>query len=271
MSGRTVWLFGGQGAEFPGMGLHLPAVHLDPLLEAASDVIGEDARRLLQRGGPRWAHTEVVQPLVVAVGLATAQVLGAHRAPDAFAGLSLGSLTAWAAAGGCAPIDAIRLAGARGAAMAGVPGGMVALEPDAPDPDGLSLAVVSPGEHVWAGPRDRVRAALATGGRALPVDGPWHTAALQPAADSFQRALAGVAVRPAPRWVGADALQAPEALVRDLSATVRWDRTLAAVGPVEHAVIVGPGRALASHVRRVWPDARCSTTDTAADLEALGA
>ncbi|MGJ6966867.1 ACP S-malonyltransferase [Streptosporangium sp. G11] len=108
----------GQGAQTPGFlspWLELPGVA--DRLTAWSTLIGLD---LIAYGTTADADeirdTAVAQPLLVAAGLAVAEVLGAS--PDIVAGHSVGEFTAAALAGVLTPEQALGLVRERGQAMA---------------------------------------------------------------------------------------------------------------------------------------------------------
>src|SRR5699024_5085185 len=113
----------GQGAQKPGFlspWLELPGV--DEALAALSDASGID---LLRHGTESDADTirdtAVAQPLLVAAGIIAASALYQDAelpGPEAFAGHSVGELTAAALAGVLSNEDAMRLVAARSRAMA---------------------------------------------------------------------------------------------------------------------------------------------------------
>ena len=94
------------------MGLALAATDARArrLLEVASDVTGVDVPRALERGGRALSRTEVIQPVLVAVGLGFAHAWTEREGPpDVVLGHSLGELT-------CASAVSVRCAS--GAALA---------------------------------------------------------------------------------------------------------------------------------------------------------
>jgi [acyl-carrier-protein] S-malonyltransferase len=262
VSPRYAAVFPGQGPLEPAA---VAAVADDPLLTLAADLAAVDLPRLLRRGGPALSRTEVLQPLVTAVSLATLARL--PRRPALVAGHSLGQVAAWAAAGGISAEDAVRLAHARGLAMAaaarGFPGGLVARDTPEP-PSGAVLALQNaPGEWIFAAPAGALPA-----GRRLDVAGPWHHPAMATAGPALAAAFAALDPKPLDRpWVddhGRLVTGDPGALlVAQLSRPVDWPavcRALAAAA-VDALVVLAPSRAVAAQTARCLPDARVLRTD----------
>src|SRR5450432_3447267 len=115
----------GQGAQAPGFlapWLELPGVR--DRIGAWSDLAGCDLIACgTTAGADEIKDTAVAQPLLVAAGIAAAEVLfgdleQAQRQAGALAGHSVGELTAGAIAGVLTPEQAISLVRVRGHAMA---------------------------------------------------------------------------------------------------------------------------------------------------------
>jgi [acyl-carrier-protein] S-malonyltransferase len=288
----TVFLFAGQGVEPPWVS---PELLDDPcvahLLDIASEAIGVsmaavdprraggslDVRRLLARGGRELARTEVLQPALVAVCLGIVRRLAhAGLGPSIVLGHSLGELAAWAAAGGIADEDAVRIAALRGAVMAREaarhPGGMlrVLCDRDACERElaeaaragALCLAAHhAPGEHVVSGdPAPLAWLAARLPSTRLAVAGAWHSPAMGGAADEFVAAIAAVPRRPLRARMIAnrdgrfvDDADVPERLAGQLVRPIQWIAamtTLAAAAPVPARLCaIGPGKLLRRLVR----------------------
>src|SRR3954454_1286326 len=181
---------GSQSAAF--LTPWLPSYAVQPRLAELSEAAGFD---LVQAGtDPSFdvVDTAVAQPLLVAAGIVTAELLGDVPSDAVVVGHSVGELTAAAVAGAVSASDAVRLAAIRGAAMKGacveVDGGMVALlggDPadvqEAIDRSGCVPANVNgAGQVVAAGVRealDRLVTTPPSGARMRPlaVAGPFHT------------------------------------------------------------------------------------------------
>lgn len=205
-------------------------------------------------------RTEVMQPVLVAASLVAFERLTVPI--GAVAGHSLGELAAWSAAGGIAAEDAVRLARARGLAMAAAakrhPGGLVVVRGPRP-PDGVVIAAHNaPDTWVISGDLTTIR----RHGRPLPVSGPWHHPAMAEAADAFGAALA--ALRPSPlarvfvsnrTGAAATGQDIPRLLLEQLVHPVLWVdcmATLAELG-VREVYLCGPGKELASLARACAP------------------
>lgn len=139
MSGRTLLLFPGQGAQHVGMGADVAAAHPSArkVFDRASGALGFDLEKIC-RDGPAQAlvATDVQQPAILATGAAIVTALyDTGRLAEADVGgalgLSLGEFTALWAAGSLTLEDALRLVRERGLGMqeasAAVPSGMSAL------------------------------------------------------------------------------------------------------------------------------------------------
>lgn len=264
-------LFPGQGSQTPDDAAVVDRYTPD-LLERAVARLGDDPFPRVEQS-TAWAQT--------AIHLASAAhwrrlrgTLGA--APGAFAGHSLGEISALAAAGALTEEDALDLVIARGRAMAEAQAGaMIAVRADAPaaqpiaEAHGWVLANDNaPGQVVLSGPADRaddLHAALrAAGLRAmrLPVTGAFHSPLMADAATAFAEALARTPfARPtAPVWCCATATPFDDPrfeLATAITAPVRWRELLHALSAsgATRYLDVGPGAVLDGLVRRTLPEA----------------
>ncbi len=285
-------VFAGQGAEEPGVGA---AWSDDPCLAAASAACGLDVPRVLAQFGPELARTSILQPVLVALGLAAWARVTARVAVDLVAGHSVGELGAWAATGAIEAAEAIGLARARGVAMereaSAHPGGMIALGAGVAIEDvlacGRAVGVLDlaarngPAQRVYAGELAAVAAVERRfGGRRLRVSGPWHSALVAPAAAELSRALAELAPRTPlrrPRLVtGLDGRvlaegERPE-LAQQVGAPVAWDRVLETFvrEGVTDVIALAPGRTQRGLLREgLGPKVRLRLADTDADIAML--
>src|ERR1019366_6441627 len=255
----------GQGAQVPGFlspWLDLPGFG-DRLAEWSA-LAGCD---LVKYGTAADAEeirdTAIAQPLLVAAGLAAAEVIlgglgQASRLAAATAGHSVGELAAGPIAGVITPEDALRLVSVRGRAMASAaaaePTGMTAvLGGDergvlkSIEAHGLTPANVNGAGQIVAAATPAQLAAFAahppTGARLRPlsVAGAFHTRHMAPAVDALRSAAAAVtAADPALAMLsnrdgsvvrsGADWL---ERIITQVGAPVRWDmcmKTMSGLG-----------------------------------------
>jgi len=128
---RLAVVFPGQGAQIPDLGRGLVRDHpvAREVYAEAQDALGYD---LIRAGEDRFGElsdTAVVQPLLVAFGIAAWRALRAETGLSAvaMAGHSLGEITALACAGCLEPGAALRLAETRGRLMAQCPPGGMAV------------------------------------------------------------------------------------------------------------------------------------------------
>jgi enediyne polyketide synthase len=221
----------------------------------------------------RGLDTAVAQPAIVAHSLAGAWLLDrlAVRAGVAV-GHSLGEISALCWAGACTAAAALRLAAARGRAMAerGEPGAMASLgappavvaeilasivagEVSIAAYNGAERTVVTGAPAAVAAVVERAAARGLTASR-LKVTRAFHSPRVAAAAADLDRALATVAWAPLRRPVASTvngALLAPDAdcrglLLAQVTAPVRFTAALAAARPLADLWIeVGPGRTLA--------------------------
>jgi phthiocerol/phenolphthiocerol synthesis type-I polyketide synthase A len=152
----TVFVYSGQGSQWPGMGRQLLAD--EPVFAAAVDELepifvseaGFSLRQVLAGGEP-VTGIERIQPVLVGMGLALTKLwrsYGVH--PDAVIGHSMGEVTAAVVAGALSPAEGLRVITTRSTLLARLSGhGAMAL-PDAPGLDSVlpelrtALAEIAP-------------------------------------------------------------------------------------------------------------------------------
>ncbi len=214
---EVVFLFTGQGAQYPGMAAGLYAtqpIFRDALDRCAAALEGQmDAPLLAVLHGSetsRLNSTAYTQPAVFALEYAIAELWRAWGVTPAFVvGHSLGEYAAACVAGVMSVEDALGLVAARGRLTGGLPpgGAMAAVEADAAQveralrPYGNQVviaAVNGPSGHVISGHAAAVEAVCAaiasTGARTqlLAVSHAFHSPLLEPALDAFEAAAARV-------------------------------------------------------------------------------
>jgi [acyl-carrier-protein] S-malonyltransferase len=274
------------------------------VFEEADAALGEPLSRVCF-GGPeeQLRLTENAQPAILTVSVAASRLLAARGiVPAMVAGHSLGEYSAHVAAGTLAFGDALRTVRRRGrymqeavpvgqgamAAILGLAGDLVARAcSEAADGEVVAPANLNaPGQVVIAGATaavaragERAKALGAKRVVPLPVSAPFHCALMQPAQERLAPELRALAVKSpsvpvvanvdaAPKRDGASAI---DALVRQVSAPVRWEdvvRTLASAG-VRAYVEVGPGTVLSGLVRKIDREARVANLEAPADLDAV--
>jgi acyl transferase domain-containing protein len=216
--GGTVFVFSGQGTQWPGMA--------EPLLDTCppfADRIAECDAALARHvdwslldvlrgtpGAPGLERVDVVQPVLFAMMVALAaawESLGV--VPDAVVGHSQGEIAAMCVAGGLSLVDAARVIAVRARAVASLAGtgGMASVTlPAGAVRDRLArwrgrlsvAAVNGPSSTVVSGPAAELAefvAACAADGvpaRAVAVDYAAHSAQVEPVRDQLLAELAGV-------------------------------------------------------------------------------
>ncbi|TXK39229.1 type I polyketide synthase [Nonomuraea sp. C10] len=212
--GRRVFVFPGQGSQWPGMARELLAaspVFAARVAECADalaphtdfslvDVLGE------RPSAPGLDRVDVVQPALWAVMVALAEVWRSHGVePDLVVGHSQGEIAAATVIGALSLPDAARVVALRSRAIAGIAGRGGMLSVAAPldvveraiGPLAVSVAAVNgPCSVVVAGPRELLDelAGRLTDHRtkAIPVDYASHTAEVEQVRDEVLAALAPI-------------------------------------------------------------------------------
>jgi [acyl-carrier-protein] S-malonyltransferase len=295
-------IFPGQGAAAPGAGrawVDHPAWDVVGQAEAVLD--RPLARLLLEADKSELAATGASQLAVLLTSLVAWEALAPRldEAPIAFAGHSLGQITALLAAGAVGRSDGNRLAARRAdltqASADARPGGMAALVGAELD---VAARVCESGDDVWiandnapgqvviAGTHEGLAAAGERAQqlgvrRVMPLDvgHAFHTPLLADAAAGLRPLLEDLAFHEAttPVVANTDALGHtdsdcwPDQLTRHLVEPVRWresQRALAASGATAF-IEVGPGRVLAGLAKRTVPEVSVLNVATPDDLSNL--
>jgi [acyl-carrier-protein] S-malonyltransferase len=282
-----VGLFPGQGIAAERVLEALP--QRDPLVTAASEVIGYDLRRKVEILGRRKGAklpTAVAQPAIFVASVAAWQKNEESRNVDFLAGHSLGEYAALVASESMTFADGLKVVVARAEAMQAAaratPGGMTAvlgLELEAVEDiarrAGVSVANDNaPGQVVVSGSEaalgEAAGLARSAGGRAvlLDVSGPFHTSAMRSAQPALRAALDDVDVQnsrlPVISNVGASPYQSPDEirrlLVSQLTDRVRFRESLVWLfgRGVRDFIDFGPGSVVGGIAQRTFRELRGS-------------
>lgn len=293
-------LFPGQGTQQPGMGRPWRDTAAWSVVDRVEAALGEPLSDLvLDASAEQLARTRDAQLAVLLTSLvAWEAVRGRVPTAVAFAGHSLGQVTALIAAGALSLEDGVRFAARRAeltqAAADAHPGKMAALLGATPEQAAAACAATSgcwvandnaPGQIVIAGTPDGLEAASAAAKDAgvkrvtpLNVGGAFHTPLMASAAEGLVGELAGVAFRvpTAPVVSNLDATPHADDDWRDRSAqhvtvTVRWRESMTAIAGLGATTCleVGHGAMLAGLAKRTVPDVTVRGVATPDDAAAV--
>src|SRR5574337_936126 len=214
----VVFVYSGQGAQWPGMGRQLLAdepafaVAVADLEPSFVEQTGFSLRQVLESGAP-LVGIDRIQPVLVGMQLALTELWRCYGVqPDAVIGHSMGEVTAAVVAGALSPADGLRVIATRSRLMSRLSGqgAMALVELDAgaaealiADYPELTVAVyAAPGQTVIAGPPQRVDAAVAAVdaqgrlARRIEVDVASHHPTIDPILPELRSALADLAPQP---------------------------------------------------------------------------
>ena len=295
---KVAFLYPGQGAQMPGMGLDFYEQNsaAAAVVDTAQSVLDFDVKSLCFAKNDLLNRTEYTQPCLVTCCLAmTAAILETGIAPNMTAGLSLGEYAAIATAGAMDIKTALLLVRKRGLLMQNATkdgfGGMAAvlgLEPDVleallKNTDAVTVANYNcPGQQVITGETQALLEVIPrlkeNGAKVIPlkVSGPFHSPFMKPAGEKLERELEQVRLSelqiPYVSNVSAQPITKTEQIRSLLSqgvySPVKWEqsmRTMLAEG-VEYFVEIGPGHTLSTLLKKINAEAKICTVSTMEDL-----
>jgi amino acid adenylation domain-containing protein len=282
-NGAVVFMFPGQGAQYPGMGRdlfrHEPVFrqHIEQCAALLQPLMSEDLIDLLypadssEAARQRLMSTIAAQPAIFSVEYALARLwMSWGIEPAAMIGHSIGEFVAAVIAGVFSLEDALTVVAARGRLMQALPAGAM-LAVRLPEAEVLPLltpslnlaAVNGPGLCVVAGPfaavdeLERSLKAREVATRRLHTSHAFHSAMVEPVVEPLRRLLQGIALS-APRipyvscvtgeWIRPEQATSPEYWARHARETVRFAEGIATASAAEQAMLleVGPGTALST-------------------------
>ena len=279
------YIFPGQGAQFPGMGLDLyeGSALAQEYFEEANDILGFSITDIMFEGSAeQLKETKVTQPAIFLHSVVLAKVLGEDFKPEMVAGHSLGELSALVANGVLSFKDGLQLVSKRALAMQKAceikPSTMAAVlglddhvvEDTCAEIDGVVVAANynCPGQLVISGEIEAVEKACEVltekGARRaliLPVGGAFHSPLMEPAREELAAAIEATTfsepICPVYQNVVAKAVTDPEEikanLIAQLTAPVKWTQCVQAMiadGGTEF-IEVGPGKVLQGLMRKI--------------------
>lgn len=301
-TGKTAWVFPGQGAQKCGMGkdFYEKSTAARQIYDEASRLLGLDMASLCFEENERLDQTEYTQAALVTTCLAMAEALrDVLPAPDVTAGLSLGEYCAIAAAGGMRIEDAVTTVRKRGIFMQNaVPDGQGAMsavlgltgeqiEAAIAGLEGVYIANYNcPGQIVITGFAQGVEKAsevlLEAGAkRVLPlkVSGPFHSPMMKEAGEKLEQVLQEIELSPLriPYVTNVTAEYVKEIgdtrklLKEQVASSVRWQQSMERMiaDGVTTFIEIGPGRTLAGFLKKISRDAKVINIAAWEDQEKL--
>lgn len=300
---KTAFLFAGQGAQFVGMGQDLAgqSPSARALFDGANTVLGYDLAKICFQGPEAdLTNTGNAQPGIYLVSWVALQLLTErcpNLRPDFTAGLSLGELTALAAAGAMTFEDGLRVVRQRGQFMQeaceSTRGGMAAIigldegpTREACAEAGVQLANLNcPGQLVISGAAENIAKACelakARGAKRailLPVAGAYHSPLMAGAQPKLEAALAAISFLPPQVPVISNVTALPHGdtastrskLVEQVCASVLWEASIRYLlaQSCTRFIELGPGTALAGFLKRIDKSVQVLNVGDLASLEA---
>ena len=301
-TGKTAWIFPGQGAQKCGMGkdFYEKSTAARQIYDEASRLLGLNMAALCFEENERLDQTEYTQAALVTTCLAMAEALrDVLPAPDVTAGLSLGEYCAIAEAGGMRTEDAVTTVRKRGIFMQNaVPDGKGAMsavlgltgdqiEAAIAGLEGVYIANYNcPGQIVITGFAQGVEKAsevlLEAGAkRVLPlkVSGPFHSPMMKEAGEKLEQVLQEIELSPLriPYVTNVTAEYVKEIgdtrklLKEQVASSVCWQQSMERMiaDGVTTFIEIGPGRTLAGFLKKISRDVKVINIAAWEDQEKL--
>ena len=287
------YIFPGQGAQFPGMGLDLyeKFPEAQKLFEKANSILGFSITDIMFEGSAEdLKQTKVTQPAIFLHSVILSKILGDSFKPDMVAGHSLGEISALVANKTLDFESALKLVYKRALAMQHAcelqPSTMAAVlgmedhlvEAICSEVEGTVVAANynCPGQLVISGDVKAVEKACellkergAKRALILPVGGAFHSPLMEPArkelAEAIEATVFNNPICPVYQNVNASAVTDPSEirknLVLQLTAPVRWTQSVQNMikDGATHFIEVGPGKVLQGLVKKIDRNAETSS------------
>ncbi len=279
-----VYMFPGQGSQFPGMAKELYETNATAreMFDRANEILGFNITEIMFNGtAEELKQTKVTQPAIFLHSVILAKCSPDFK-PDMVAGHSLGEFSALTAAGALDFEDGLRLVSIRAHAMQkaceAAPGTMAAIlalptdkvEAICAETEGVVVPanyncegqiVISGSVEAVTEASEKMKAAGAKRALILPVGGAFHSPLMQPAADELAAGIESVKfnepICPIYQNVTAlpttDSAEIKKNLLAQLTAPVKWTQTvvnMVANGATEFTES-GPGKVLQGLVAKI--------------------
>lgn len=279
------YIFPGQGAQFPGMGIDLfgSSAIAKELFEKANDILGFSITEIMFNGtDDDLRQTKVTQPAIFLHSVILAKNLGDEFKADMVAGHSLGEFSALTASGALSFGDGLKLVAIRASAMQkacekaeSTMAAIIGMEDEVVEKTCREIDAIvipanynSPGQIVISGSIEGIDNAIAKltemgAKRAikLKVGGAFHSPLMEPAKVELEQAINSIRFNEpvCPIYQNVTALptqnpiQIKQNLVAQLTAPVKWTQTvknMIADGANDFTEI-GPGKVLQGLIKKV--------------------
>ncbi|WP_297797494.1 ACP S-malonyltransferase [uncultured Eudoraea sp.] len=291
----NAFIFPGQGAQFPGMGLNMyeKSRQAQELFEKANDILGFNITDIMFQGSADdLKETKVTQPAIFLHSVILGKMMGEGFKPDMVAGHSLGEFSALVSNGALSFEDGLSLVSQRAIAMQKacelIPGTMAAVirledavvEQICEATEGIVVPANynCPGQLVISGEIDAINRACEAlkeaGARralVLPVGGAFHSPLMEPAREELAAAIENTVFSnptcPIYQNVTTTAVtnadEIKQNLIAQLTNPVKWTQSVQQM-VADGATLfteVGPGKVLQGLVKKIEPTAEAISAE----------